>query len=107
MLAKKYRIRGNQIDYILDKGETHYSDLFIIKSKPSEEKFSRYGVIISAKLEKSAVKRNRLKRQIYEILRALSKENSKNNLDIVLIPKKRILTSTFEEIEKDLYEQFK
>ncbi len=111
MIARKYRIPKEKIPYILKKGDQYTSALFIIKYTKNIELFFRYRVIISKKIDKSAVKRNKLRRQIYEAIRLHStntelegKKPLKNNsnCDILLIPKKNILLNSYKEIEKDI-----
>ncbi|MFA5099122.1 MAG: ribonuclease P protein component [Candidatus Paceibacterota bacterium] len=46
-------------------------DFFIARKRDSDKNFSRFGVLVSAKVFKSAVKRNRIKRKIFETIRAL------------------------------------
>lgn len=105
MIAKKYRIPRVNIAYILEKGDEKRSRLFIIKYKKNTKKFCRYRVIISKKLADKAIKRNRLRRQIYEIIRLNLIDQPaeiKENLDLIFIPKKIILKIAFKEIENDL-----
>lgn len=45
-------------------------DFFIARKKDNEKTFSRFGVLVSAKVFKSAVKRNRIRRKVFEAIRA-------------------------------------
>ncbi len=103
MLAKKYRIERNQIQYILKKGLQDTSRLFIIRYIENKKKFNRYCITVSRKIDTKAVIRNKLRRQVYEAIRT-SNNQPKNHLDIVLIPKKNILKANFEEITQDIEE---
>jgi ribonuclease P protein component len=61
---------------------------------------NRFRVIVSKKLEKQAVKRNRIRRQLYEALRLLISEIKQDiPRDIVIIPKKTILNKSFDDIK--------
>ncbi len=104
MLSKLYRIERNQINYILRKGEGSISKLFIIRYIKNDRKFNRYATVISKKIYLKAVPRNKLRRQIYEAIRLVTKESeaTSKNSDMVLIPKKSITKADFNEIEKDL-----
>ncbi|MBT4916981.1 ribonuclease P protein component [Candidatus Peregrinibacteria bacterium] len=103
MLPKEKRIGRGQIEFVLKKGESSTSKLFIIRYIGNNKEISRYAIVASAKLSKKAVERNRIRRQIYEAIRLIEKELTHNkSLDIVLIPKKQILKSEFEEIKEDL-----
>lgn len=104
MIAKKYRIEKNTVDYILEKGESFISKLFIIRYIPTDNTYNRYCVIVSKKIDNNSTGRNRLRRQIYEAIRTIPTKNEKQSRDIALIPKKRIISAKFEEIQKDIEE---
>lgn len=64
----------------------------------------RTGVVTSAKLEKSAVKRNRMRRRCREALRLLSKEQQATPLpdvQLLLLPRSSSLTAPFDELLED------
>lgn len=105
MIAKKYRIPRVNLAYLLEKGDEKRSKLFIIRYKKNNKKFCRYRVIISKKLDTKAVKRNRLRRQLYETIRLNLIDQPteiKENLDLIFIPKKIILKTALKEIANDL-----
>lgn len=104
MLATKYRVPRQYIDYILKKGDLFTSKLFIIRFKENRQHFCRYRAIISRKVDLKAVKRNRLRRQIYEAIRINSsqKENQQNPFDLILIVKKNAMKASFAELEADI-----
>lgn len=103
MIAKKYRIPREKIPYLLRKGHSFSSRFFIFRYNASEENFPRFRAIVSKKIDPKAVKRNYLRRQIYEALRLNYQENNNlKALDIILIPKKQILKSNFGKIREDL-----
>lgn len=102
MIQKKYKVPRQLIPYLLEKGQSYTTKLFIIRYNRNEEKFSRYRVIISKKIHSKAVKRNHLRRQVYEAIRInILKENIKPR-DLILIPKKNILKAKYAEIEADI-----
>lgn len=103
MIAKKYRIEREKISYILKKGKSYKSSLFIVRFKKNNKENPRFAVIISKKISAKAVIRNKLKRQIYEAIRnKLKTTEIKENLDIILIPKKTTKNYEYQEIEKDM-----
>ncbi len=101
MILNKHKVPRVDIPYILKKGQLSNSDLFIIRCRENNENFSRFRVIISKKLEAKAVKRNKLRRQIYEAIRENLETKSINN-DYILIPKKKIVKNIYQEIAKDI-----
>ncbi|MFA6305192.1 MAG: ribonuclease P protein component [Candidatus Gracilibacteria bacterium] len=101
MIAKKFKIPKKYIALILEKGASFDSKLFVIRFRENKIEFPRFRIIVSTKFAKKAVDRNRIRRQIYEALRLITKENSNiRPLDIILIPKKQILTKEFKEISQ-------
>lgn len=99
MLNKKYLIHKKNFDLIYKKGKSKNSKYFFIKYLPNYKNYSQFGIIISKKKEKLAVKRNRLKRILKSAL--------KNNLDkiqkgyyFVIILKR---TAKEESLRKDLF----
>ena len=103
MLRKKYRFhsRGG-VRYVYQKGKTVRSPKMSLIFVDNDRGFTRFGVVVSKKIEKSAVGRNRIRRRVYEALRM--------NFD--LIPKKRdylfvvfskdVMKMSFSELEKIL-----
>ena len=71
MLSHLYRFHGHRsLRYLYQHGERHQTKTLTLRySKNNRRVHSRYAVIISKKVLKSAVKRNRLRRRIYEIIR--------------------------------------
>lgn len=64
------------------------------------KKGRKYAVVISKKIEKSAVKRNLLKRRIFSILR---QEMPKSfNGAVVIFPKKNYKDLSFSDIKKEI-----
>ena len=79
MLSKKYRFhsRGG-VKYVYQHGKTVRSQKMSLVFVPNTRGFTRVAVVVSKKVEKTAVKRNRIRRRVYEALR--------KNFD--LVPKK-------------------
>ncbi|MCX6735272.1 MAG: ribonuclease P protein component [Candidatus Peregrinibacteria bacterium] len=102
MLAQKYRVPRQYIDYILKKGESYTSKFFIVRYKPNREGFCRFRIIISKKVDPKAVKRNHLRRQGYEGIRLNLPEVTTSGLDMILIVKKNALKASYQSIEDDL-----
>jgi len=109
MIPKEFRLKKNQIEYVLKKGVSATTSLFIIKystKDPKEEQlFPKFAVITSAKLSKKATDRNQVRRRIYEAVRLNTPENLP--LYIVIIPKKRTLTVEYKEIDGEISKLFK
>ncbi len=63
----------------------------------------KIGFAVGLKISKSAVKRNRVKRQMREVVRLLLKENKlKQGFFVGVLAKSEIVGSEYGEIEKDI-----
>ena len=64
MLAKKYRLPVQKV--LNSKSKSYRDSYFTIKSFKSTLTHSRFGVIVSKKIAKTAVERNQIKRMIFQ-----------------------------------------
>lgn len=94
MLKKKYRLPWG---VKFDKGRSFSAPEFSAKVKSNTVLFSRFGVIISKKIDKSAVGRNRIKRLIYSIIEELY-DNIEQGYDILIIMRKNAAGKTREDL---------
>lgn len=101
MISKKYRLERRNIEYLLRKGDTLFSNNFIVKYSKNTKDFPRFCVIISKKCSKKAVERNKWRRRTYEAIRNSIKSTNTSN-DYVIIAKKNILTTNYRNIENDI-----
>lgn len=70
MFASRYRFHSrNSIRYIYRNGTAIRGHLISIHFVKNRRKQNRYGVVVSKKVTKTAVGRNRIRRRIYEVLR--------------------------------------
>lgn len=71
MLRRANRFHGhNSLRYVYKTGQTVRSDLFGIKYGLNQRRADmRCAVVVSKKVSKSAVKRNRMRRRLYELIR--------------------------------------
>lgn len=86
MLAQKFRFHGHgSLRYLYRNGDAVRSHLITLKYiKNPRRKNSRFTVVVSKKVIKSAVRRNRIRRQIYEIVR-LEEPTLKSGYDMALM----------------------
>ena len=107
MLAKKYKLtRKDHIQDISRKGKESKSRYFVVKYEDNNEEISRFALTISAKLSKKAVTRNKLRRQLYEIIR-LNLEEITTGKNIVILLRFAALDLNYEDLEKNLLKQLK
>ena len=85
MISRAHRFHGyNSLRYVYTKGQTVRGPLFAVKSaiNPKRKNY-RVAVVVSKKVSKSAVRRNRIRRRLYEIIRAFD-GNITQPYDIVI-----------------------
>lgn len=101
MIAFKYRFHGHgSLRYVYSHGGAVRSRLVTLKhSRHPKRKNPRVAVVVSKKVYKGAVGRNRIRRRIYEIVRH-ELPYFHDNQDVVLIVfSSEILTMPASEVE--------
>ncbi len=104
MLANKYRFHGHgSLRYVYAKGTVTRSKYFLCKTTSNRRRNEpRVAVVISKKILKSAVKRNRVRRRMYEAIR-LELPVINPSCDIVFIViSPELLTATPENLKAAL-----
>ena len=86
MISRIHRFHGhNSLHYLYKNGKAVRSQLFTIKFVANEHRaHSRVAIVISKKVIKSAVGRNRVRRRLYEYMRT-NLERVEGTYDIVVI----------------------
>lgn len=107
MLPKINRLTKNkEFDNVFKRGRSSFDKITGVKFVANNLGINRIGILVSFKVSKKAVERNKIKRRIREIVRAELK-NLKNGLDIVIIALPDIKNKTFKEIKPSLAGHFK
>lgn len=100
MIPKNQHLSAKRVDYLFKKGVKSSNNYFIVKHLTTTQLASRFCVVVSVTLAPKAVPRNRLRRQIYEIIR-LQKGTFKKSFDLMMIAKPVLLQlKTQEELTK-------
>ncbi len=95
MLPKFRRLTRRDLNICNNTGKTLRLPNFWIKYLPNNIKYSRFGVVTSTKLAKSAVIRNKLRRNIFK---AIGNRQQALGTDILFFPQKSMLNLEHEEI---------
>ena len=99
MLNKNNRIsRNKDFDRVFKLGRSFYGKIIGLKAVDNNASFNRLGILISTKVSKKAVVRNRFKRQIRRIIQE-QLANIKEGKDIIIIVFPEILDKKFQEIK--------
>lgn len=101
MLAFKYRFHGHgSLRYVYAHGQVVRSRLVTLKhSRHPKRKNPRVAVVVSKKVLKSAVGRNRIRRRLYEIMRHELPQFHHNQDVVLIVFSAEILTLPHEELK--------
>jgi ribonuclease P protein component len=107
MLPLKNRIKKKKdFEKLFQEGSSYLGRFFILKTLKNEFSFPRFAFIVSIKVDKSAVKRNKIRRRLRESVRPLL-PFIKKNTDVVFIAKKEIKEKDFNMIKEEVNKAFK
>ena len=108
MISTLYRFHGhNSLRYVYSNGKAVRSQMFTVKFVPNaRRKNPRFSVVVSKKVIKSAVGRNRIRRRVYEYVRT-NMHRLEGVYDIVVIcTSAEIRTLPYAQIAEQLDTQF-
>ncbi len=103
MLSKKFRLPGNQIPQVIKKGKRFSFSLFNLviyqrqRDKGTKGQSSCFSFVVSKKISKKAVIRNRTKRLLSESVRLLMPQIKKGH-DIIFFAKKALTEEKLQDI---------
>jgi ribonuclease P protein component len=102
MLEKKNRIcLDKEFDRAFKTGQSFYANILGLKVATNSLPETRFGLLVGLKVSKKAVVRNKIRRQIREIIKSnLDNLESNKNLVIIIFP--LILDKNFQEIKDSL-----
>lgn len=104
MLSKKHRLaKKKDFQEVFKKGKFFAEGFITAKIKENKLDFSRFGFVVTLKVSKKAVKRNRIRRQLQEAAKSFLGK-IKPGYDVVVIPKTDEKDKTYQEI-KDAFKK--
>ncbi len=107
MLSKTNRLKKQKdIERVFKQGKGIREDFLFLKFVKSDLKTSRVAFVVSLKVSKKAVLRNKIKRRLRELVKRKLSE-IKKGYDIVLTAVPGLETKDFLEIEKSVNKLFK
>ena len=100
-----FRLGRTELVDVMKRGKRAQSTLFSCVYLPAPDGHSRAGVVVSKKVAATAVTRNRMRRQTYEVLRTLLPQVHPAVL-LVCIAKKEARGMTHDMVQQSLAELF-
>lgn len=102
MLKRENRIKlKKEFAEIKNKGRVLYSPLFGFLTHKENDGQKKFGFIVSKKISKKAVDRNKIRRILSEVIRK-NLEKFENGTRVIFLTKKEILGKKMKEIEKEV-----
>ena len=98
--------KDKEFENVFKLGKSSFDKIIGIKAIENKNKIIRFGILVSTKISKKAVERNKIKRQIKDIIR-LELEKLKQDRDVVVITLPSILGKTYQEIQESIIKHFK
>ncbi|MDD5291214.1 MAG: ribonuclease P protein component [Patescibacteria group bacterium] len=107
MMKKENQLKKDkEFDWVFKNGRSGFGKFLGIKAAANGLGASRFGILVSNKISKNAVERNKIKRQIREMVR-LQIPIIKPGFDVVIITLPLILGKSYLEVEKEIGRNFK
>ena len=107
MLSTKYRlIKEKDFKRIKTKGQSFFSYCLKLGFIKNNLEYSRVAVVVSTHVSKKATDRNRIKRQIREVIR-LNFDKIGSSFDIVFSVSGRAVGKKYEELEFEILKLLK
>jgi len=107
MLKKYNRLaKTKEIDRVFKEGGSAFCKHLGVKHLRNDLGFSRFAIVVSAKVSKKAVYRNKIKRRIREIIKQ-ELPTLKAGEDIIIITLPEIRNCSYIDIKKILTQEFR
>ena len=107
MLKKENQLKKDkEFDNVFKNGRSGFCKILGVKAAVNRLETSRFGILVSNKISKKAVERNKIKRQIREVIR-LQVFLIKPGFDVVIITLPPILGSSYKALEEAIGCNFK
>lgn len=104
MIAHQYRFHGHSsLRLVFQKGKTKRSRHFLVRYIPSRHRsHPRVAVVVSKKIYKSAVKRNLIRRRIFEIVRHKLSDDLSNFDVVITVFSPEVLMLSHQELSREV-----
>lgn len=109
LLKRNKRLQVHEVLHVLKEAQEKRSPDFVLRFAENTLTHHRYCLVISRKLLRSAVMRNRLRRQLYHLLSNFEHENKtpgSPSYDFIIYVRKSALDKSFKELHTSLSSLF-
>lgn len=107
MIAQRHRFHGyGSLRYVYQNGKTVRGPIISIKYAPNSRRHDyRVAVVVSKKVHKSAVARNKIRRRLYEAVRLFEKQILSPYDIVITVFHEQLLEIAPEEVKKMVHAQ--
>jgi len=100
MLSREYKLKkDNDFKKVFEKGKSYRDDFIKIRFLKNGLEITRFGIVVSSKISKKAVARNRIKRRLEEIIHSRL-DQVKSGFDIVILFEPKVVDKNYKQIEE-------
>jgi len=104
MLSKSRRLTADDFKQFPRNAETVHTPVFVMRVAPdAPESYTRFGVVISQKVARTAVARHRLKRRVHGMLESVIHDVA-DGYAVVFYMKQEAVNTTSEELRRSVTE---
>lgn len=109
MISRAHRFHGyNSLRSVYQLGTTTRGPLFAVRALSNPKRNSyRLAVVVSRKVNKSAVARNRIRRRLYEQVRQLENQIAQPHDIVITVFHDSLLDTPVKDLQTQLQRQFK
>jgi len=93
--------KRSEFVHLQEQGKKLHNRNILVIFEPTSLPESRFGIVVTRKINQRATARNRIKRRIREILR-LNRSRLRSSFDILIIARRGIESCTYKEIEEQI-----
>ena len=104
MLPKSKRLSTKLVTSVMGKGQSFHSPFFVIRLAAGNEK-SSFSISVPKKIAKTAVQRNKIRRQAYSAIKTME-SGVKGGFNAVVIAKSGLENLSFDEVKSELEKIF-
>jgi ribonuclease P protein component len=105
MFKKSSRIEKKDISNVIKEGVAYHSPSFTLKKLKNSSNATLFAVIVSKKVAKTAVSRNKNKRRVRECVKKQIHNIPQGNFYIIML-KKDLKETVFEDVKNEIRELF-
>jgi ribonuclease P protein component len=101
-LPKEFRLKKRKnFEKIKNKGQKVHTPLFVALILKGQKEGPKFGFVVSKKIDKKAVGRNKIRRRLSEAVKGLLSEMRKD-IFVILLTKRNIKNANYQEIKNEI-----